>query len=188
MQPAHGRDVRPEQHRRRQVNHRQQPGTLAHNLAFLGKRKNEVQEQRRLQHSGGDVAPIDDPVEIVQLAGVLEGISDERDETENIEVRRAGSGPAAQQDVEPDAKIDERNQSQPVVERAFRGNQNHAGIERHRLPEQGIRGLGPDAVAVELALQPGQVLNFLPVDGNQLVARLDAPFGPRSVGVDPVSG
>ena len=50
---------------------------LAHDLALLGKRKNEMKEQSGLQHSGSDIAPINHPVEIIQLAGVFEGISDE---------------------------------------------------------------------------------------------------------------
>src|SRR5271167_3657124 len=110
---------------------------LAHRLAFLREGENEVKEQCRLQHSGSDVAPIDRPVEIVELAGVFEGIGNEGDETENIEVRGSGSRPAAKQDVEADAQIDKRNQPQPVVERTLRRYQDYAGIERNRLPEQG---------------------------------------------------
>src|ERR1700691_2467653 len=98
---------------------------LAYKLAFLGKDENEMQEKSRLQHSGTDVAPVDCPVEIVQLAGVLEGIGNERDEAENVEVRRAGSSPAAQQNVESNAEVNECDQPQPVVERTLRRNQNH---------------------------------------------------------------
>ena len=156
--------------------------------AFLREGENEMQKQRRLQHSGGDVAPIDSPVEIVQLAGVLEGVSDERNQAENIKVRGTGSSPAAQQNVKSDAQIDQRNQPQPVVERTLGRNQDDAGIERHRLPEQRIGRFRPDAVAVELALQPRHVLDFLAVDGNQLVAGLDAAFGARSAGIDAVGG
>src|SRR5205807_9563570 len=125
-------NVRCQQQCGRDVHHCQQPGTLAHKLALLRERKNEVQEQRGLQHSGGDVAPIDCPVEIVELAGVLEGIGDERDEAKDVEVRGTGGGPAAQQDVEDDAEIDERNQPQPVIERTLGGNENHAGVKRYR--------------------------------------------------------
>ncbi len=159
---------------------------LAHRLAFFREGEDEVEKQGGLQNPGGDVAPIDRPVEIVQLAGVLERIGNEGDEAENVEVGGAGSGPAAQQDVEADAEIDERNQPQPVVERTLRGNQNDAGIERDRLPEQGIRGFRPDAGAVELALQSRHILDILPVDGNQLVAGFNAASCPWSVGIDPV--
>ena len=65
-------DVQAEQNRARNIDQRQQPRALAHELALLRKSENEVQEQRGLQDSGGDVAPINRPVEIVQLAGVLE--------------------------------------------------------------------------------------------------------------------
>ncbi len=147
-----------------------------------------MQKQGRLQDSGGDVAPINGPVEVVQLAGVLEGIGNERYQAENIEVGGSRRSPAAQQHVKPDAKVNKRNQAQPVVKGMIRGDQNHAGIERNRLPDQGIRGFGPDAGAVELALQPRHALNFLPIDRDQLVARLDATLCTRSAGVDPVGG
>ena len=101
-------------------------------------------------------------------------------------MRGSGSGPAAQKDIKANAKIDERNQPQPVVERTFRRNQNDAGIEWDRLPEQGIGCFGPDTVSVELALEAGNILDFLPVDGNQLIARLDATLGARSIRIDAI--
>ncbi len=68
---------------------------FAHRLAFFREGEDEVEKQGRLQHSGSDVAPINRPVEIVKLAGVFERIGNEGDEAENVEVGRAGSGPAA---------------------------------------------------------------------------------------------
>ena len=161
---------------------------LAHGRAFFRKSEDEVEKQGWLQNSGGDVAPINDPVEIVQLAGVLERIGNERDDAENVEMRRPGSGPAAQQDVESDAEIDQRNQPQPVVERALGRNQNDAGIQWDRLPEQGIVGFRPDAGSVELALQSRHILDILPVDRHQLVAGFNAASCPGTVGIDPVGG
>src|SRR5580700_3730671 len=161
---------------------------LAHGLAFFREGQNEVQKQGWLQHACGNVAPINRPVEIVQLARVFERVGNEGDEAENIEVRGSGSSPAAQQDVEADAQIDQSNQPQPVVEGALRRNQDDAGIKWDRLPEQGIGGLGPDAVTVELALESRNILDFLPVDGKELVAGLNAALGAGSVGIDAVGG
>ena len=159
----------------------------AHHLSLLWEGENEMQEQSRLQHSGGDVPPIDRPVEIVQLAGVLEGIGDKRNQAKDVEVRGPGSSPPAEQNVEADAQVDEGNQPQPIIERTLGRNQDDAGIERNGLPEQGIRGFRPDPVTVELAFQPRQGLDFLAVDGNELVAGLDATPGAGAAGVEPVS-
>jgi hypothetical protein len=83
-----------------------------------------MEEQCRLQYPRDDIAPQDGPVKIVQLAGVLEGIGDERDQTKNVEVRGTGSGPAAEQDVDANAEVNERNQAQPVIQGAVRGNED----------------------------------------------------------------
>ena len=170
----------------RQVRQSEQPWTLAHKLPLLGKRQNKMQEQCRLQDPRDDVAPVNDPIEIVQFAGVLERIRDERNQAENVKVRGARRGPAPQQNVHADSQINQGDQPQPNIQRAVGRNQNHARIQRHRLPDQRVRGLRPDARMVELAFQPGGVLDFLAIDRNQLVAGLDAAFAParsdRTVG------
>ena len=112
-----------------------------------------MQEQRRLQHPGDDVAPVDRPVEVVQLAGVLERIRDERDQAENVEMRGAWRRPAAQQNVNTDAQINQGNQPQRIVQGAVGRNQNDVGIERHRIADQRISSLRPNAGAVKLPLQ-----------------------------------
>ena len=67
----------------------------AHELPLLRKREDEMDEQRRLQYPSDYVAPVNRPVEVVQLAGVFEGIRDKRNQAEDVEVRRAGRGPAS---------------------------------------------------------------------------------------------
>ena len=88
-----------------------------------------MQEHRRLQYPGNDIAPVDDPVEVVELAGVLEGVRDERNYAENVEVRRTCRRPASQQYVQPDSQINQRDEAQVVVERAVRRNQQYLGIQ-----------------------------------------------------------
>ena len=75
--------------------------------ALLRKSQDEMQEQGRLQQPGHNVAPVNRPVKLVQFSGELEGVKDERDQTENIEVRGTRRRPAAQQHIKPDAQVDQ---------------------------------------------------------------------------------
>ena len=97
-----------------------------------------MQEQRRLQQPGDHVRPVDDPVKVVQLAGVVERVKDERDQAENVEVRALGRGPASQQNVDADAEVDQRDQPQAGVERAVGRRQNQRSFYRNALPHQGV--------------------------------------------------
>ncbi|HWO30352.1 MAG TPA: hypothetical protein VNO32_16280, partial [Candidatus Acidoferrum sp.] len=56
------------------------------------------------------------------------------------------------------------------------------------MPHQRIGRFGPHTVAVELPLQTRNILDFLSIDGNELIARLDAAPGAGSAGIDAVSG
>ena len=48
-----------------------------------------MEEHRGREESGGDVAPVDDLIEVVQLAGIVEGGEDEGDQAEQVKVQRA---------------------------------------------------------------------------------------------------
>ena len=95
-----------------------------------------MQEHRRLQYPGNDIAPVDDPVEVVEFSGVVERVRDKRNYAENIEVRRTCRRPPSQQYVQADPQIDQRDETQIVVQRAVRRNQVHVRIQRHRLPQE----------------------------------------------------
>ena len=56
----------------------------------------------------------------------------------------------------------------------------------HRLADQRVCRLRPHSSVVELAHQPGSALDFLAIDGDQLVVRLDSGFCARTVRVNPV--
>jgi hypothetical protein len=101
-------------------------------------------------------------------------------------VRRPRSGPAAEQNIKPDAQVDQRNQPQPIVERTLGRNQNYAGIQGDRVPQERICRLRPDAIPVELALQSGGVLHILAIHRNQLIARLNATSGTGTVRIDSI--
>ena len=91
----------------RDINRRDDPAMLADKAALLRESQDKMQEQRRLQQPGRNVAPVDGPVKLVQLSGELEGVKDERNQAENIEVRGTRRRPAPQQNIEPDAQVDQ---------------------------------------------------------------------------------
>ena len=116
-----------------------------------------MQEQRRLQQPGHCVRPVDDPVEVIQLPGVVKGVEDERHQAENIKVCALGGRPAPQQDVDAYAQVDEGNQAQSDVQRAVRGRQDDRRLKGYALTDDGVGGLRPDADVIELALQAADV-------------------------------
>src|SRR5208283_516052 len=140
-----------------------------------------MQKQRRLQQPGDDVGPIDNPIEVVQFAGVMEGIEDERDEAEDVKVRALGRSPAPEQNVDADAEIDQRDEPQPRVERAIGGYENDGSVEWYTLPNQRILGFGPDANAIELLLQAADIGDVPVIERDHAVARLDAGLLPGAV-------
>ncbi len=172
------------QDRARGVHRRNQPAVALHQRLALRKGEREVQEQRRLQQPRDDVRPVNDPVEVVQLAGVVERVEDERDQAENVEVRALGRGPAAQQDVKADAEIHQRDQPQPGIERAVRRRQNQWSFQRDALPHNRVGRLRPDADAIKLLLKATDVVYLVIVNRNQHVPGLDAGLLAGPVGVD----
>ncbi len=88
-------DVPAQQNRAGKVRQTQQPWPLAHKILLLGKGQNKVQKQCRLQDPGNDVAPVNRPVKVVQFAGVLERIRNERNQAEDVKMRRTRGGPSA---------------------------------------------------------------------------------------------
>ena len=124
----------------------------------------------------------------VQFSGVMERVGNERNQAENIKVSRARRGPASQQNVQPDAKIDKTDQAQPVVLRAVGRNWNQHHIYRHRLPHQRVRSFRPSAYAIQFA-GPSSCGICLPlIDCGELITHLDAGSGSRSANLDSISG
>ena len=75
--------------------------------AAFRKDQGEMDEQRGLDEPGGRVAPVDDPVEGIQFAAVVEAVKNERNQTENIEMDGAGRVPAADENEQADEKIEQ---------------------------------------------------------------------------------
>src|SRR5579862_8761715 len=145
-----------------------------------------MQEQRRLQQPRRDVGPEDDPIEVVQLSGVVERVKDERDQAENVKVRALRRGPAAQQDVNTDTQVHQRNYAQRQKQRAIRGGEDERSFKGNAVAHQRISRLRPDTHRVELTLESADVSDVLALNGYQAVAGLDAGLLSGTVGLDPL--
>src|SRR5258708_2898553 len=154
---------------------------FADKATLLREGQDKVQKQRWLQQPGRNVAPVDDPVKLVQFPGELEGVKDERNQAEDVEVCGTRRWPASQQDVKPDAQVDQGNEPQPEVQRALAGNQDDRCIQRDRLPYQGISRLRPRAYPVNLPDPGGGVLYVMLVDRSQPIACPNAGLFARAV-------
>ncbi len=140
----------------------------------LRKGQGKMQKQSRLEQSSRDVAPINRRIKSVEFSGVMERVGNERDQAENIKLGRARRGPAPQQNIQPNAKIDKANQAQPVVLRPLGRNRNQHHIHRHRLPYQGVGGLRPRSYAIQFAGSSGRSIYLALVDGGKLIPDFDA--------------
>src|SRR6202022_4698627 len=132
------------------INCADDPRMLADKAAFLREGQDEMQEQRGLEQPGRNVAPVDGPVKLVQFSAEFEGVENERDQAEHIEVRGTRRRPASQQDIKADAQVDQGDEPKPEVQRALGGNQDDGRIQRDGLPYQGISRLRPCSYAENL--------------------------------------
>ncbi len=94
-----------EQSEARQID--QERGAAAANpLLRFGKHEAEMQEQSGRQEPRHHVADVNDLVEIIQLAGVVEGGEDKARKAEHVEMQRARGVAAAKIDEQADRDID----------------------------------------------------------------------------------
>ena len=159
----------------------QQPAAAELLEAFLREAEGEVEEERRLQRFSHGIDPEDSPVEPIELAGVLESVQGEGDEAEQIEVRGAGSAPAAEEDVEADDQVDEADdaeaQSEAAVERL--GDDLDRRVERDAVTGDGVVDLAVGAGAIERMLLIGE-----PLDGGFVAGGATGDSGQKIVGLD----
>src|ERR1700685_2594461 len=172
----------------RNVNREDYPAMSADEPMPLRKGQGEVQEESSLKQSSRDVPPVNGRIKSVQFSRVMERVGNERDQTEDIKVSRARRGPAPQQNIQPDAKIDKSNQAKPVVLRSVGRNRNEHHIDRDRLPSQGKRSLRPGAYTIQFAGSSRCGICLSLVNRGELVAIRDT--GPRSgsANFDSISG
>ena len=139
----------------------------------------EVEKERRLKRPGGDVSPVDDLVEGVQLARVLEGVENKRGEAEDVEVRGFRSGPPAKQDIDADHQVDRGYEAEALVDRAIGRFEDDGNFESGGLAgmgsgrdwtEDGVRAVGPDTAAKHFADKWGEPRRGPVVDCDQQIA------------------
>ncbi len=184
-QPLDGRHVQPQQQRAGHIHRPTQPAVPLHHRPFFREDQDEMQEQRRLQVARHHVRPEHDPVKGVELPREVERIQNERGQAEEVEVRSFGRGPAPQQHVQPNPQVDEGDETLSLVQGLVRGPEDQRRLHRHALADQRVIGLGPDAGAPQLALDPGGRLHRSAVDPRQQVAGLQTGARPGAQGIDP---
>ena len=102
-----------------------------------------MQKESGLQGASGDVAPVDDPVEGIELRRVLEGIQDEGDQAEDVEMRRFRRGPSPEEHIKADAQIDQRNETQALVDGAIGRHKDDLNIKPRSILQ--VRSCEPQA-------------------------------------------
>ena len=155
---------------------------------FRGKCQCEVQEERGLECVCADLAPLDDPVELVELAGGPEGVEDERNEAKDIEVGGMGGGPASQQHIEADAEIDQSDEAETLVDAAVLHveddrNIGQADAVAHQGVVDGVVGPGAPDFTGQVRAYGGRLV----VGCDEQIAGLDAGSLAGAVGWDALS-
>src|SRR4029077_1963217 len=175
-----------EQKQARQINKSYQPAQFGGVIAALRKGERKMQEQSRLQHTCGNVAPEDGPVKGVQLAGVMKRVKNERHQAENIKVGGFGRGPAAEQNIKSDSQVDQGDQALAYLHGIIGRDRDHRrDFNVHTLTVQQISGTRIYSGAIQKFFQLYNVLDglffWLAVDTEQPVADFDAGFGARTI-------
>jgi hypothetical protein len=174
-------DVESEKGRRDAVNRRKLRPEAA---TTLRKDEREVHKQRRLQIRCSDAAPVDDPIEGIQLAAVVKTIQDEGNEAEDVKVNSAGRSPSAHENEEPYEEIQQRRNPQVVLDRRRvllrLGDERH--LERFAAAFDSVANFGPQSSAPEQAGDISRAVDRHPEDGLDIIALLDAGLSPRRAG------
>ncbi len=132
-----------------------------------------MQEQGWLCRSSHDVAPEDDPVEQVQLAGEDKRIKYEGRKTEDIKMDGTRSGPPTEQDIQPDQQVKQCDEPQTVVDITVFRHQDDGDIQAHARARNRIRRLAADPSAENLPLERCDAGCGVLVDRCQQVSGLD---------------
>src|SRR3984893_5214158 len=122
------------------------------------KADSEVQEEGWLQCLRHHIAPVKD----AQLARRSEAVQYKGSQAKDIEVDRFRRGPPPEQDIDPDAQVDQSDKPQPLIDGPVLRLQNHLDVEPGRAvqidrlryrPEDGVGGVCPDAAVPHFAAQ-----------------------------------
>ena len=154
-------------------------------VAALGEVQAEVQEDGGREQAGGDVGKVDELVEIVELAGVVETGQDERNQAEDVEMAGLGCVQPAEINEQSDGQVGDADNVLVETGRiGYRLADDHLGFGFHVMAAEDVLGAGVGA-------QPDQDLGDLDgafdgraVDADQNVARADAGVFGRTVALD----
>ena len=151
--------------------------------ATFRKDQRKVDEQRRREKHGDDVAPINFPIEDGKLSAVVEAVKDERGQAEEIEMHGARSVPAARENEQANENIDQAGDAEIVLEGGgiFGVGGDELGVEGGAVALDAVGELGPFAGAEEHLSDLGGTANIGAANGFDVVAGLDASlFGGRA--------
>src|SRR5437016_2021866 len=100
-------------------------------------------------------------------------------------MRRLGSRPAAQQYVDTDSQVDQRNQAQAQIDGFIYRGKNQLGGYAHAIAIKLILRFLPHSASVELPHQVSKILERLVTNCQQVVANFDSSPISRPVRHDP---
>src|ERR1700733_11091082 len=157
--------------------------------ATLWKHQGEVHEHGGLQQQRHHVAPVNDPVEGIQLAAVMKTIQDERDQAKNVEMNGARRVPAAHENEQADKEVKEPEDAQIVFNRRriFLRGSDHRRFKGAAVAEQLVADFRPGTDVEEHAGDVGRAMDRNPANGFDNIPLADAGFGGRRI-TDDVPG
>ena len=139
------------------VDERQEPTAVPLAQALNRESQGKMEEECWLESLGEDVAPIDRPIQAVELAGVAEGIEGKRDKAEDVEVGGARCRPATKQDVETYGEVNEADNAGEVLESPVGGDgdDDDWGVERDAAPDDAVVCFSVDVGVLEFLVEVG---------------------------------
>src|SRR5271169_3884532 len=140
-----------QQGNRQQVDAQNFRGSADPSLAPFWKDQCEMKQQGRRKQTCRNLCPINFPVEYVQFSAEVKRTKDEGNQAENVEVHGAWRVPSANENEQPNEKIEQAHDAQKVLggERLFRGGRNQRRFEFVAAARKLIAHLGPQAGTIE---------------------------------------
>ena len=103
---------------------------------FFWKSQRKMQEERRLQGLGDNLAPVDGPIEGVEFTRVVERVKNKRSQAKNVKMSGARGRPPPEEHIQADGKVNQRNQPQSLVEATIGGLENDRGMDGNTRTDQ----------------------------------------------------
>ena len=143
---VHGReDMHEQQGERWGVDRRKLRERLLRRFRPFRENQRKMQQQRGGQQTSDHTRPVHFEVEGVQFSTVLEGVENERDQAEDIEVNRARGVPSADENEQPDEQVKEPNHAEIVFNGdGFVGRSgDQPGLKLYSAAGEFVAQLGP---------------------------------------------